>query len=47
MIKDELNKLIKQLSDLLSDLPPVISAIEAKKKLTECKMWAERALQDG
>ncbi len=30
----------------LDELPPVNASLEAQKKLVECLMWAEKALEE-
>jgi hypothetical protein len=44
MIPNEFEAIIDVLLDKMDTLPPVMEVMEAKKKLLECAMWIQAAL---
>lgn len=44
MIPNDFESIIDALLDKIDTLPPVMEVMEAKKKLLECAMWIEAAI---
>lgn len=43
---DQLKKLFDELTNKIDELAPLFEVIEAKKKLLECAMWVDAAIEE-